>query len=215
MIGFWRNRLYQLPCCSFFHHKRSTAPSSPDYFDMKVKGGTATLAAGQSVYWDIIVHGTGDNTYLSFTPNQSLSTMTSQYTLSDTVLYSNTESVNGTDTTTTIYRVYLSAITTLVLSQNEQFNINVNNATGTSQLINTDVFVAPHSNFSVNYATEFDNVSTDSSGHQITTNNDDQSWLSTDTNGGEYIETTVIPQILNIPSYERGVARVLGYDLPP
>ncbi len=27
MIGFWRNRLYQLPCCSFFHHKRSTAPS--------------------------------------------------------------------------------------------------------------------------------------------------------------------------------------------
>ncbi len=28
-------------------------------------------------------------------------------------------------------------------------------------------------------------------------------------------ETTVIPQILNIPSYERGVARVLGYDLPP
>lgn len=26
MIGFWRNRLYQLPCCSFFHHKRSTAP---------------------------------------------------------------------------------------------------------------------------------------------------------------------------------------------
>lgn len=27
MIGFWRNRLYQLPCCSFFHHKRSTAPN--------------------------------------------------------------------------------------------------------------------------------------------------------------------------------------------
>nr|WP_321270806.1 Ig-like domain-containing protein [uncultured Tolumonas sp.] len=191
------------------YHDVSKA-GSPDYFDMKLKGGTATLAAGQSVYWDIIVHGSGSNTYLSFTPNQSLSTMTNKYTLSDTVLYSNTESVNGTDTTTTIYRVYLSAITTLELSQNEQFNINVNNATGTSELINTDVFVAPHSNFNVNYATEFDNVLTDSAGHQITTTNDDQSWLSTDTNGGEYIGTTITPQTGQTVDYLAGADLVYG-----
>lgn len=80
---------------------------------------------------------------MSYTPNQSLSTVSDTFTLSDTVLYSNGDM--------TIFRVYLSAIETLVLSQNEQFDIKVNGATGTSQLINTDVFVAPHANFNVNY----------------------------------------------------------------
>ena len=170
-------------------------------FDMKIKGGTATLAAGQNIYWDIIVNGSNVNTYLSYTPNQSLSTVSDTFTLSDTVLYSNGDM--------TIFRVYLSAIETLVLSQNEQFDIKVNGATGTSQLINTDVFVAPHANFNVNYSTEFDNVTTDSNGNLILTNGADQSWLSTDINGGEFIGT-ITPQDGQTVSYLDGADLVYG-----
>ncbi len=48
MIGFWRNRLYQLPCRSFSHHKRSTAPkgSSAKFADMKALPTTGYAIEG-------------------------------------------------------------------------------------------------------------------------------------------------------------------------
>lgn len=52
MIGFWRNRLYQLPCCSFFHHKRSTAPNSYALdFHGYVRGGLSGSTNGDQQIW--------------------------------------------------------------------------------------------------------------------------------------------------------------------
>lgn len=127
--------------------------------------------------------------------------MTSKFTLTDTILYSNGDM--------TIFRVYLAATETLVLSQNEQFLIDVNGATGTSQLINTNVFVAPHANFSLDYSTEFDNVATDSNENLILTDGADQSWLSPDINGGEFIGT-ITPQDGQTVNYLDGADLAYG-----
>ena len=82
-----------------------------------------------------------------------------------------------------MFRVYLTATTTVSLSEPNQFDIHVVNASGPAQLINSDEFVAPHSSYNDNYTTSFDSGSP-TTGH-------DQDWLSTDINGGEFIGSII------------------------
>nr|WP_321237774.1 retention module-containing protein [uncultured Tolumonas sp.] len=151
-----------------------------DAFDMKIKGGTAYLKAGNTIYWDILVHDSNGNASLTLDPGSLPAGTSLHYDL----LYSASGEM--------MFRVYLSATTTVALSEPNQFDIYVNNADGTSQIINSDEFVKPHESYNYTYDATFDTHTTtitNSTGDG--TNLHDQSWLSSDTNGGEFTSSIV------------------------
>ena len=151
-------------------------------FDMKVKGGQVTIAQGGTIYWDILVNDSNNNATLAFALGKFDSSMTATYEK----LYSSDGQM--------IFRVYVTAITETVLAPDDQFNINVLNASGSSLLLNSDEFVRPHSNYNIDYSdpSTFD---TGTAGAGA-----DKDWLSTysfdgdDVNGGEFSTGTITLQ---------------------
>ncbi len=148
-------------------------------FDMKVKGGKVTIAAGGTIYWDILVNDSNNDATLSFALGKFDSSMTASY-----------EQLYGADGQL-IFRVYVTALTSVELAPDDQFLINVLNASGDSLLLNSDEFVRPHSNYNVDYSdpATFD---TGTAGAGA-----DKDWLSTysqdgdDINGGEFSTGTI------------------------
>ena len=151
-------------------------------FDMKVKGGQVTIAQGGTIYWDVLVNDSNNNATLAFALGKFDSSMTATYEK----LYSSDGQM--------IFRVYVTAITETVLAPDDQFNINVLNASGSSLLLNSDEFVRPHSNYNIDYSdpSTFD---TGTAGAGA-----DKDWLSTysfdgdDVNGGEFSTGTIALQ---------------------
>ena len=151
-------------------------------FDMKVKGGSVTLAANGVIYWDIMVEDSNGDASLSFDMDKFPTTVTPSYTL----LYN----ADGT----MMFRVYLTAIESTTLDPTSQMGIEVLNASGDAMVLNADEFVRPHSSFNVDYSdpATFD---TGTAGAGV-----DYDWLSPyafdgdDVNGGEFSTGTITLQ---------------------
>jgi Ca2+-binding RTX toxin-like protein len=152
------------------------------YFDMKVKGGKVTIAEGGTIYWDILTNDSNNDATLSFSLGKFDSSMTASY-----------EKLYGADGQL-IFRVYVTALTTVELAPDDQFLINVLNASGDSLLLNSDEFVRPHSNYNVDYS---DPATFDTGTAGAGADND---WLSTysfdgnEVNGGEFSTGTITLQ---------------------
>lgn len=160
-------------------------------FDIKAKDGDITLLNGRSIYWDILVPGVVADT-LQLTPHSLPDGTTADWEK----LYTG----NGD----TLFRFYLTATDSdVVLSQNDQFHIYVNGAPEDSniQLINSNEFVLPHSNFHTDYGTDFD-TGTPGAG-------DDQNWLSSDGDGGEFADNT--PDTPPAHSVDYGTGNDMAY----
>ncbi|WP_321406233.1 retention module-containing protein [Tolumonas auensis] len=151
-------------------------------FDMKVKGGQVTIAQGGTIYWDILVNDSNNDAALSFSLGKFDSSMIASY-----------EQLYGADGQL-IFRVYVTALTETILAPDDQFIINVLNASGDSLLLNSDEFVRPHSNYNIDYSdpATFD---TGTAGAGA-----DYDWLSPysydgdDVNGGEFSTGTITLQ---------------------
>ncbi|MCQ4143474.1 tandem-95 repeat protein, partial [Vogesella sp. AC12] len=165
--------------------------SNANEFDMKVKNGTMTLAVGESLHWDILVTDSDQNATLTLI-NKSLP---SGATLSSERLYAENGEV--------MLRVYLTVTgnSAITLSQDNQFTIDVNGASGKALLINSDEYVGVHPNNEYDYSTQFDNGNASQW--------DDTDWLSSNVRGGE-LATSSSSQAGQTVSYGNGEDIVYG-----
>ena len=109
-------------------------------FDFKLKGGNATISSGGVIYWDILVKDSNLNASLKFDISKLPSTVTATY-----------EPIYASDGSM-IFRVYLSAIAQTTISPTAQFGIEVIAASGSAMVLNSDEYVRPHSNYTVDYS---------------------------------------------------------------
>jgi Ca2+-binding RTX toxin-like protein len=146
-------------------------------FDIRPKDGNITLLAGRTIHWDVLVKGGTD-------PNLTLAG--DSLTAGTNYLVQKLYTENGN----TLFRFYLTAgAADVSMSQNDQFEIDIVNGTGVTgmQILNSNEFVLPHTNYPDDYSVSFD------TGALATTGND-RDWLSPDTNGGELAVTSPIAQ---------------------
>ncbi|ACQ92884.1 Hemolysin-type calcium-binding region [Tolumonas auensis DSM 9187] len=148
-------------------------------FDMRVKSpgtATATLYAGATIHWDIIVQDSDHNAAISVLADAEMPASASFHV---DELYA----ADGQ----TIFRVYMTTSETIQLSEPQGFGIDIQvvDSDGSAYLINSNEYIAPHDNYKEDYSETF-NLTDVLTGH-------DQEWLSPDTDGGEFTSLTPTP----------------------
>jgi hypothetical protein len=135
-------------------------------FDLKPRDKSISLSAGRSIYWDVLIRND---------VAENLSVTGSSMPENTTFIVEQIYTGNGDS----LFRFYLTAVLgTVILSPNDQFSIDVKNASSAPQIINSDEYVLPHNDYKDNYS---ETLSTGS-----VTESNDIGWLSSDNNGGEF-----------------------------
>ena len=135
-------------------------------FDLKPKDKSISLSAGRSIYWDVLIRND---------VAENLSVTGSSMPENTTFIVEQMYTGNGDS----LFRFYLTAVVdTVILSPNDQFSIDVKNASSAPQIINSDEYVLPHNDYKDNYS---ETLSTGS-----VTESNDIGWLSSDNDGGEF-----------------------------